>query len=178
MKQLLPLFFLFVAMNLSAQDVYYTRGATLHLNGELNGQPLQLKTNKLIIRLDYETATAIMRLRVSDLQCDVDSLQKLLRHSPTEFVYEAKLSLDYISTEKHPPMEFTLEGWLSHNGLKTWVSGDGELHFNANAAEYTNLMGLTFRLNLRALGIEPPVPGLAEDFEAVVVQALLQKDKN
>ena len=69
-----------------------------------------------------------MRLCVSELHWDVDSLQKLLRHSPTEFVYEAKLSLDYISTEKHPPMEFTLEGWLSHNGLKTWVSGDGELH--------------------------------------------------
>lgn len=75
-------------------------------------------------------------------------------------------------------MEFTLEGWLSHNGLKTWVSGDGELRFNANAAEYTNLMGLTFRLNLQTLDIEPPVLGLAEDFEAVVVQALLQKDKN
>ncbi len=37
MKQLLPLFILFVAMSLSAQDLYYTRGATLHLNGELNG---------------------------------------------------------------------------------------------------------------------------------------------
>ncbi len=178
MKKYFPFFILFVAMNLSAQDVYYTRGATLQLNGELNGQALQVKTNNLIIRLDYETAEAVMRLKVSDLKCEVDSLQKLLRQSNTEFIYEAKLSLDYISTEKHPPLEFTLEGWLMHNGLKTWVNGKGELHFNANSAEYTNLMGLTFNLNLGDLGVDPPWPGLAEDFEAVVVQALLQKDKN
>lgn len=180
MKYLLPFVtcFFFVAMNLTAQDVYYTRGATLHLNGELNGAPLQLKTNKLLVRLDYETAEAIMRLRVSDLQCEVDSIQTLLRHSPTEFVYEAKLSLDFISTEKHPPLDFSVEGWLLHDGLKTWVKGEGELHYNANSAEYTNLMGLKFRLNLASLGIEPPLEGLKDDIEAVVVQALLQKEKN
>lgn len=176
MKKLLPILFLFAAINMEAQDVYYTRGATLHLNGELNGKPLQLKTDNLIIRLDYETAEAVMRLRVSDLQCEMDSLQKLLKRSPAEIVYEAKLSLDFISTEKHPPLDFTLEGWLMSADRKNWVKGKGELHFNANSSEYTNLMGLTFELSNRNIGIT--MTGLADDFEAIVLQALLQKDKN
>ena len=62
-------------------DTYYTRNATLTLNSEWNGEPLQLITRELSVMLDYETAFIIIRFPVSSLETEADSLNTMLDRS-------------------------------------------------------------------------------------------------
>jgi hypothetical protein len=80
----------------SAQNIYYTRDATLTLNGELGSEALKLQTRQLGVRLDYETAYIIIRFPVSSLESGIDSLNQLLANSKAEVVFDGKLSLEYI----------------------------------------------------------------------------------
>ena len=56
--------------------------------------------------------------------------------------------------------------------------GKGELHYVNDSGEYACMLGLNMPLNLKDLKINLPWPGLADDIEVVVTQALLRKDKN
>jgi hypothetical protein len=161
-----------------AQDVYYTKSATLKLNGELDGKALQLDTRQLGVMLDYETTEIIIRFPLSSLKSGIDSLDRLIKSSPAEVVFDGSLSLEYINTENHPPLKFTAEGWLTVDKSKKLVTGEGELHHLDDAGQIACMMGMTLPLNLKDLGLRNPVPGLKDDFEAVITQAVLKKDKN
>ena len=161
-----------------AQDVYYTKSATLKLNGELDGKALQLDTRQLGVMLDYETTEMIIRFPLSSLKSGVDSLDRLLKNSALEAVFDGSLSLEYINTENHPPLKFTAEGWLMVGNSKTLITGEGELHHIDDTGQIACMMGMTMHLNLKDLNLQNPVPGLKDDFEAVITQAVLQKDKN
>ncbi|MFQ5447151.1 MAG: hypothetical protein ACE5FF_09460 [Saprospiraceae bacterium] len=161
-----------------AQDIYYTRDATLTLNGESNGRALKLQTRQLGVRLDYETAYMIIRFPVSSLESGVDSVNQLLRKSTTEVVFDGKLSLEYIKTENHPPLKFTSEGWLTIGDSKTLITGKGELLHIDDASKIACMLGMTLHLDFQDLKLPPPLPGLESAFEAVIKQAVLRKDKN
>ncbi len=162
----------------AAQDTYYTRDATLTLNGAFNGQPITLYTRQLGVMLDYETAFLIIRFPVSSLVSGIDSLDQLLRKSNTEVVFDGKLGLEYIKTDNHPPMKFSAEGWLSVGDAKTLITGQGELHHLDDSGQIACMLGMTMNLNFDQLKVPLPLPGLAPDFEAVIKQAVLKKDKN
>ncbi|PHN01846.1 hypothetical protein [Flavilitoribacter nigricans] len=180
MKKILILLLL-IAIGLQSglsQDIYYTRNATLTLNGGLSGKALTLQTSELNVKLDYETAEIIIRFPVSSLTTDLDSLQTRIEKSNSEVVYEGKLGLEYVNTENHPPMQFTTEGWLNINEEKQLIEGTGELHHIGKSNQYACVMGLNMILNLDALNIYLPIEGLDSEFEVVITQALLQRDKN
>ncbi|TAK35382.1 MAG: hypothetical protein EPO28_15000 [Saprospiraceae bacterium] len=161
-----------------AQNIYYTLDASLTLNGELGGEALKLQTRQLGIKLDYETAYMIIRFPVSSLESGVDSLDLLLRKSTTEVVFDGKLSLEYIKTEDHPPLKFTSEGWLTIGSSKTLITGTGELLHIDDASKIACMLGMTAQLNFKDLKLPIPLPGLEGGFEAVIMQAVLKKDKN
>jgi len=161
-----------------AQDIYYTRNATLFLNGALDGKTVQLQTTELSVKLDYETADIIIKFPFSSLVTEIDSLQEMIKNTTTEVVFDGKLGLEYINTETHPPMKFTLEGWLNIGKEETLVEGEGELHHIGKANQYACMLGLTLHLDLEALGVKLPLNGMKQEFEAVITQALLQSDKN
>ncbi len=161
-----------------AQDVYYTKSATLKLNGELNGHALQLDTRQLGVMLDYETTEMIIRFPLNSLKSGIDSLDRLLKSSALEVVFDGTLSLEYINTENHPPLKFTAEGWLTVGNSKTLITGEGELHHIDDVGQIACMMGMTMHLNLKDLNLQNPLPGMKDDFEAVITQAVLQRDKN
>lgn len=180
MKKILILLLL-IAIGLQyglSQDIYYTRNATLYLNGGVNGKALTLQTSELNVKLDYETAEIIIRFPVSSLTTDLDSLQHWIQNINSEVIYEGKLGLDYVNTENHPPMQFTTEGWLNINTEKRLIEGNGELHHVGQSNQYACVLGLNMILDLKALNIHLPIEGLDSEFEAIITQALLQRDKN
>jgi len=161
-----------------SQDIYYTSDATLTLNGAIGDEALTLQTLQLGVRLDNETAYMIFRFPVSSLESGVDSLDQLLRKSATEVVFDGKLSLEYIKTEKHPPLKFTSEGWLTIGDSKTLITGEGELLHIDDAGKIACMLGMTIHLSFDDLKLPIPLPGLKSDFEAVIKQAVLRQDKN
>jgi len=161
-----------------SQDVYYTKSATLKLNGALDGKALQLDTRQLGVMLDYETTEMIIRFPLNSLKSGIDSLDRLIKSSALEAVFDGTLSLEYINTKNHPPLKFTTEGWLTVGNSKNLITGAGELHHLDDAGQIACMMGMTMHLNLKNLNLRNPVPGLKDDFEAVITQAVLKKDKN
>ena len=161
-----------------AQNVYYTKSATLKLNGELDGKAFSLDSRQLGVMLDYETTEMIIRFPLNSLKSGVDSLDRLLKSSALEAVFDGTLSLEYINTENHPPLKFTSEGWLTVGNSKTLIIGEGELHHLDDAGQIACMMGMTLHLNLKDLNLQNPVSGMKNDFEAVITQAVLKKDKN
>ena len=165
--------------NLSySQDVYYTRDASLLLNGALNGKALKIKTKELSVKLDYETSYMTVRFLVNSLETEIDTINNMLSESLTEVVFEGKLGLEYINTNDHPPLKFTTEGSLMIGNSESQIRGTGELHHIESSGGYACRLGLIMQLNLQELNIEPPLSGLDNRFEVFITQALLQKDKN
>ncbi|MCB0534184.1 MAG: hypothetical protein KDD14_18420 [Saprospiraceae bacterium] len=166
-----------------AQNTYQTRNAVLTLNGALGEQALNLQTRELSVRLDYETAYLIIQFPLRSLQSVqpgtvADSVLTMLDRSATQVVFDGKLGLEFINTEDHPPMHFKTEGLLTIGTTKTVVQGKGELHHLSNTSDFACALGMTMQLSFQNLGIHIPLTGLADNFEVVITQALLQRDKN
>ena len=94
-KILLTLTIVYGLWSLAAaqQDTYYTRNATLTLNGVLNGESLKLMTRELSVMLDYETAFVIIRFPISSLETEVDSLNTIIDKSRAEVVFDGTISI-------------------------------------------------------------------------------------
>jgi len=161
-----------------AQDIYYTKDAMLILNGEFAQKPLKAHTKKLNIKLDYETTFITIRFFLNSLETGIDSIDNELKKISTEIVYEGLLNLRFINTRDHPPLKFIIDGTLSINGDKSPLKGTGELYHIENSQVYACRLGLILPINLGELNIKTPFYGLNDNLEAVITQALLQKDKN
>lgn len=172
----LIIFFTVLTGNLiyTQSDVYSTKSATMHINGGLNGEALHLSTQELRAVIDYETANIRIKFSVSSLHSEVDSLNKMISNIDLDVVFEGNLGLEYVNTENHPPMKLKTEGWLTIGDSKTLVRGEGELHHIGNAGQIACILGMTMELSFDQLGIQLPIPGLEEEFEIVITQALLQ----
>lgn len=176
------LIFIFLSLTfwtpILAQDIYYTKDAMLILNGELAQKPIKSHTKKLNIKLDYETTFITIRFFLNSLETGIDSIDNKLKKNSTEIVFEGLLNLKFINTRDHPPIKFTTDGTLSINEDKSPLRGTGELYHIENAQVYACRLGLTLPINLGELNIKTPFYGLNDNLEAVITQALLQKDKN
>lgn len=180
MKKLMLLCILSLAViNISkAQgDVYYTRNATLKINGEFNNQQLFGKTEELGVRLDYETTEMIIKFRLNTLEFNIDTINTILKFENQEITFTGELSLEYINTKGHPPLDFLVEGWLTTGSSKTKIKGKGELVHMNDSGSYVCMLGMSLTLNLNELNIDIP-SGLYEEVEVIVTQALLERDKN
>ena len=93
-------------------------------------------------------------------------------------IFDGKLGMDYVATENHPPLKFNFEGMLMTDDCQNIVRGEGELNYIGHSSGYSSVLGLCMMLNLNDLGIQTPWPALNNDFEAIVTQALLNRDKN
>ena len=179
-KTLLGLFALITCMSVAfgQQDIFYTRNATLTLNGKLNDEAIRLQATDLNVALNYETAEMIVRFPVNCLVSDVDSVNYILSQSDAEIVFDSQLGIHFINAADTQNLNFGLEGWLIINGRdRIWLCGNGELH-NINNPNYEAMFGMTMALNLNDLNLDIPLAGLDENFEVVMTQALLLREKN
>jgi hypothetical protein len=179
-RMILSLIFLLGMLNagFAQEDVYYTRNATLRINGAFDGEAIFAETKEVSVKLDYETTEMILRFPLYSLTATKDTLNRFLKNKLFDIIFIGELGLDYINTESHPPQAFAVEGWLIIETSKIKIVGKGELHHVNDSGEYACMLGLNMPLNLKDLKINLPWPGLADDIEVVVTQALLRKDKN
>jgi len=161
-----------------AQDTYYSREATLKLTGQLNGEDLHLQTSNVNVVIDYETAGIDMRFEVKTLNTEIDSLDKMLSKSNMKVHFSGKLGLEYINTANHPPLKFDLEGWLDINGSRSWIKGRGDLYHLGYSSAYSCVLSITILLDTEELNLPFEIPGIGDEFEAVMQHALLELDKN
>lgn len=167
----------FVSFGTAQDDVYYTRNATLQVNGKFQNQQLFGQTQKLAVRLDYETTETIIKLRLNTLEFNIDTINTILKFENKEITFIGELSLEYINTKGHPPLDFLVEGWLTIGNSKSPIKGEGELIHMNDSGSYACMLGMTVNLNLNELNIDIPSE-LNEEVEVVITQALLERDKN
>lgn len=179
MKKLNLIFCLLLTISgisIAQDDVYYTRNANLQVHGEFDGKSLHGTTKQLGITLDYETTEIILKLNLNNLVFDVDSLNKMIQTNQQEIEFKGTLSLEHINTDDHPPLKFTMEGWVEIGDEKNEIEGKGELHHIDQSENFACMLGMTISLNLDDFGIE--IPNLENEIEVVIKQALLKTDKN
>ena len=174
---LIIVFIISIFGSVIAQDhLYYTRNASLNIHGEFQGESLHGTTRQLGITLDYETTEIILKLNLNNLVFDVDSLNKMIQTNQQEIEFKGTLSLEHINTDDHPPLKFTMEGWVEIGDEKNEIEGKGELHHIDQSENFACMLGMTISLNLDDFGIE--IPNLENEIEVVIKQALLKTDKN
>ena len=180
MKQILiilaSLFFAYT-MAFAQDDIYFTWNAKLQLNGAFEGEAIYLETQDVSIKLDYETTEMIIRFPLSSLKSNIDTVNQVLKNKLSDVVFDGELSLDYINTESHPPQSFTVAGWLILGNSKTKIEGKGEIHHISDAGEFACMLGMIVHLNLKELKVNHPWAGLENEFEAIITQAILKKNK-
>lgn len=157
-------------------DIYYTRNANLEVHGKFNGENLHGSTKQLGISLDYETSEITLKLKINNIEFDVDSLNKILVNNQSEIEFRGVLSLEYINTNSHPPQNFNVEGWGGVNDEKKRIKGTGELYHIDQSGNLACMLGMTIKLNLHDHNVN--IPRLENEVEIVVQQVLLKKGKN
>jgi hypothetical protein len=180
MKKILPILILaslLCTAGYAQETVYHTWEARLQLNGEMGNEAVRLQTDEVRIRLDYETTEMILRFPVKSLRANVDTINQVLRYNLSEAVFVGALSLDFINTESDAPQKFTIGGDLTVNDVRTRVRGEGELHQINDKGMLSCMLGFTMHLNLNDLHINKPWPDMEDEFEVVVMQALLKNEK-
>ena len=165
------------SMGFAQDDIYFTWNAKLQLNGAFEGEAIYLETQEVNIKLDYETTEMIIRFPLNSLRSNVDTVNQVLKNKLSDVVFDGELSLEYINTESHPPQSFTVEGWLILGNAKTQIEGKGEIHHINDTGEFACMLGMTVHLNLKELKVDYPWPGLENEFEAIITQAILKKNK-
>ena len=162
----------------SQRDTYYSRNASLTMYGQMGEEVIKLQSRQLNVMLDYESACIIIRLPVNSLVSGIDSLDALLKASWGEVVFDGKLGMDYVMVDNHPPLKFGFEGFLMASGCQTLVRGEGELNHVGDRTGYISMLGLCLNLSFDELGIPVPWPTIGNDFEVVITQGLMARDKN
>lgn len=173
-KVIIIAFLLMVISGISvAQDkIYSTEIASLQVQGQYNGNSLLGSTNRLGIILNYETTEIVLRLNLDDLKFDSDTLNKIVQESHSEIEFKGTLSLAHINTKDHPPLNFTLEGWVEINNEKKKIEGNGELHHTDQSGSFTCMIGIVMHLDLDDFDIQ--IPKLENEIKVVIKQALLK----
>jgi len=164
-----------IGTTLAQGSMYYTRNANLQVHGEYQGESFHGRSIQLGITIDYEAAEILINLNLNALTFDVDTLNTIVQATPQEIDFKGTLSLEHIDTDDHPPLKFTMEGWVNIDDELTKIKGHGELRHIDQSDDLACMLGLVMVLNLNDFGVE--IPGLENGVELVIKQALLKNDK-
>jgi len=159
-----------------AQTVYGTTNGVVQITGLWNDSSFTARSNQLGVILNYETAAFQLRLDKSTLVTGIDSLDKLLSQSTGHIMhYEGTLGIEYIKTQKHPPLDFDVEGFLTCNPHYERLAGKGRL-VHIFGDYYSCILNLTFHINLKETDLGINLPGLSDDIHVEIVQTVLKPD--
>lgn len=177
MKYLLITTILLVgSQTLNSQGVYFTRGASIKMVGQLSGAPVVMNSHELNVTLDYESTDLTISFPLSSLESNNQLLDSITNESGQTVKFKGQLSLDHINTDNHPPLHFTVEGWCEYGDGSYRVVGTGELKHLGDTGHVACMMTMVLDLNLVELGIHEPVSGLHNEFKVYINQAILQKE--
>ncbi len=138
------------------RQVYSTKNGELIISGIVGDSLFSIKSSELIMSLDYETAELRIRSNQKNME-NHDEVNSPVKpgHLQPGLLFEGKLGIDYVITKKHPPLDFTVEGYFFNGADKSFITGTGHLeHIHAN--EYACLLNLDFTVLPDKLSINWP----------------------
>ena len=153
-------------------QIYRTMNGQLTITGSVGDSVLMMRSNDLVISLDYESAELVIRLNKETLgrEGETESANSLSNTS-SEVLFKGKLGIDYVITQKHPPLDFEVEGYLFNGNEKSFVTGNGHLeHIHAN--EYACILNLDFFISPDLLSIDWPGE---EKVKVQIIQTVLKR---
>ncbi len=169
--------FLFAANISEAQnELYKTSKGYLLIKVDLNGTSVDIRSDELMIMLDYETGGIVLKQKVSSLMTDNDSIRSQLKKLQDVYLkFEGKLGLDYVNTVDHPPVDFQVEGTLLPQDIQ--ITGKGHLEHIAQKTKSVCLLTMDFMLNPEIIFPDAQFPGIHNKINVKVIQSLLGKVK-
>lgn len=91
----------------SAAQVYQTQAGTILASGRYKGANVTAVSNHLFMHLNYERAEMHLRLVISTLLTENDSLNELLQKlAGEEFIFSGKMNIAFVQTKSHPKQSF------------------------------------------------------------------------
>ncbi len=153
-------------------QIYRTMNGQLTITGSVGDSVLMMRSNDLVISLDYESAELVIRLNKETLgrEGETESANSLSNTS-SEVLFKGKLGIDYVITQKHPPLDFAVEGYLFNGDEKSFITGSGHLeHIHAN--EYACILNLDFFISPDLLSIDWPGE---EKVKVQIIQTVLKR---
>ncbi len=153
-------------------QVYRTMNGQLTITGSVGDSVLMMRSNNLIISLDYESAELVIRLNKETLGREGKTESpNSLSNTSSEVLFKGRLGIDYVITQKHPPLDFAVEGYLFNGDEKSFVTGSGHLeHIHAN--EYACILNLNFFISPELLSIDWPGN---EKVKIQIIQTVLKR---
>lgn len=164
---------LFVGNSLAAEE-FKTNAGYMTITLMVGGEPVTIKTGKVLILLDYESGKINMKLNLSDLISDDPSIaDKLKSYKDQNMQFEGKLGLDYINTQGHPPLDFNIEGLLEPANKP--ILGKGRLIHIAEGTKNACVLSISFLLKLDDLFPELSLDTINRNVNVNIIQSLLSR---
>ncbi len=175
-KILLIYFLLFIGSTIQSQEAFFTKNAYMTIKAEYHGQPVELYSRSLIIKLNYETAFINIKVPVKSLVAENKELQKRINSSHSEILFSGYLGIDFINTEQHPPFKFDFNGQLKIQEQYSLIEGTGELIHIERANRFVCMLGMKWILNLSKLEMKEQLPFLGNQVEVSITYPVLERD--
>lgn len=178
-------FVLLLATGLAFSQVYaqdeehffQTKGGEIIVRLDFGDSAVQLKSNKLLLLLDYDNAVfraALSPTTLKAVEADSGSFTSL---PAGEFSLSGRFEVDHIETGNHEPMEFQFTGVLTNGRQEIPVSGVAQLQHIGGGGDVACLLGFGF--NLKQSQIPTGYSG-AENLQQIkvqVMQTVLRREK-
>jgi len=162
--------------SINAQPIYGTTNGSIFIKGTINDSSVIARSHDLTIFLDYETAEFKIKMDVSSFSTGVESLDKQIKALNHKYImFKGKLGLNTIITEKHPPLNFSVKGYiLSDSDEDRSIKGDGSL-IHVFGDKFSCVLNLNFKFNWKEAGLNIDIPGLKDDLQVKIIQTILER---
>tara|TARA_R110002072_G_scaffold171058_2_gene324789 strand:- start:553 stop:1164 length:612 start_codon:yes stop_codon:yes gene_type:complete len=157
-------------------DHYYTVAGTIMIQGGLNGTPVQAKSNKVTVLIDYNTGEFQLYFDAATLHTGMPIIDTLLAKQRGNLIqYEGNFGLDHVQTESHPPLDFIVEGYINCKYHNDFIQGKGRLEHLYDGT-YSCYLNLSFDLTLDQLPFNINIEGLDENIRIEIIQMVLNQN--
>lgn len=172
---LIILFFL-APITLQSQELFRTTKGHLLISIELSDTSYKMRSNDVLVLLDYSTATIEIKVDESSIKTGIDSIDGKLINRQKKFVtFSGQLDTDNINIKKENIQTYPVEGDLNYKGEEYLISGDAYIKNLHNSDGIQAILTLEFDLNLNQMEIPPPLEGMGAGVNLRIAQSILSK---
>lgn len=170
------LFLLLQGINLEAQEVYGTDNGIIHISMVKGEEVITAISKNLMVIINYDDASFKLRLDKSTLETGVDSIDKVLGKKIYDNIeFEGKLGIEQVKTEKHPPQDFDVNGYITCSPHNVAVIGKGHLE-HIFGEFYSCILNMTFYINPKEFDLEKTFGrDLTGDLKVEIIQSVLKR---
>ena len=155
-----------------SQSIYQTQKGNMTIKGIVNDSLFEVKTSELLILLNYQDGSFIMKMDESTFETGVDSLDKKLKLLKYDIItFKGELGVEYINTNDNTPPNFSVEGVLSTNSKI--IKGKGNLQHTSSRGRYSGILTLKFTVNKNDLGLDLSMLNLEDELQIEITKVVL-----